>query len=359
MRKKLCAAAICAVMASLFTGKAAVAADPPASVDLLTKYTNCDSDGNPRNPNLKVAFAQTDLNTPWRVAELKDFQLWAEKLCIPHFIWNEADEDVSKQLSNVGDLLAQKPDVLLLDPIADQPLIPAIQMARKAGVPMIDIDRALSVGPGPDTYLSVIDADNFTVGISATKAWIEKLKQTQHTDSPKATLLIIMGGVGEDPAIERDRGVETAIKLYPNIKILAIQSGDWTRDGGRKVMEGYLQRFAPGTIQGVYAAADEMMIGARQAVEAVNRKDFDGVFFSGDGQLQGLEAVADGFDVADSQFSPLYGEAGLNAAIAVSQGERLLPHYWLQLKTFTCITQADCDATKEYVAQLKATGMQF
>lgn len=354
----LIGAAIAALMV-FGGGRAALADDKPASVETLKAYTNCDDDGNPKNPKLKIALAQTDLNTPWRVAELKHFQLWAKKLCVTNFIWNEAGEDVSKQLSNVGELLAQKPDVLLLDPIADQPLVPAIDMAKKAGVKMIDIDRKLSVGPGPDTYRSLINADNYTVGLSAAKAWIEKLKKDQKTDSPKANLLIIMGGVGQDPANERDRGVQDAIKPYPGIKLLDTQSGNWTREGGRKVMQAYLQRYRPGEIQGVYAASDESMIGARQAIEAANRKDFNGAFFSSDGQLQGLEAVADGFDVASSQFSPLYGEASLQAAIALSQGANIAPHYWLSLKTFTCLTEAECNATKEYIAQLKATGMQF
>jgi galactofuranose transport system substrate-binding protein len=359
MRKNLYAGLAAVVLLAWCGGRAALADDKPTSVSTLKSYTNCDDDGNPKNPKLKIAFAQTDLSTPWRVAELKHFQLWAKKLCVTNFIWNEAGEDVSKQISNVADLLAQKPDVLLLDPIADQPLVPVIEMAKKAGVPMIDIDRKLSVGPGPDTYLSVINADNYTVGLQSGSAWVEKLKKNQKTDSPKANLVIIMGGVGQDPANERNRGVQDAIKPYPGIKLLDTQSGNWTRDGGRKVMQAYLQRFAAGELQGVYAASDEEMIGARQAIEAANRKDLDGAFFSSDGQLQGLEAVVEGFNVASSQFSPLYGEASLQAAIAVTQGVKLAPNYWLVLKTFTCLTEAACNETKEYIAQLKSTGMQF
>lgn len=350
--------ALATVMASS-AAHAAGTDDTPVSVSTLKSYTNCDDDGNPKNPKLKIAFAQTDLNVPWRVAELKHFELWAKKLCVPNFIWNDANEDVSKELSNVADLLAQKPDVLLLDPIADQPLVPAIEMAKKAGVPLIDIDRKLAVPPGPDTFLSVISGDNYTVGISATKAWIEKLKQLQKTDKPKGNLAIIMGGVGQDPANERNRGAQDAIKPYPDLKIVEIQSGNWTRDGGRKVMQAYLQRFAPGDLQGVYAASDESMVGARQALEAANRHDLDGLFFSSDGQLQGLEAVVEGFDIASSQFSPLYGESSLEAAIAVTQGVKLAKYYWLDLKTFTCLNEDECKKTKEYIAQMKATGMQF
>ncbi|MGH7117770.1 MAG: substrate-binding domain-containing protein, partial [Acetobacteraceae bacterium] len=305
-------------------------------------------------------FAQTDLNTPWRVAEINDYKFWVKKLCVPHFIWNQANEDVAKELSNVSDLLAQKPNVLLLDPEASQPLVPAIAMAKKAAVPMVVIDRKLPVTPGPDTYAAVISADNFRVGYASAEAWIEKLKKVQKTDSPKGNLAIISGGVGQEPAIERDKGVETAIKPYPGIKIVANQSGDWTRAGGRKVMESYLQRFRPGQLQGVFAASDETMVGARQALEAAHRTDLDGWFFTGDGQLQGIQAVAEGFNVATTQFPPLYGEAGLQAAIALSQGATLPGRYFqLPQKTFTCLTADACAKTKAYLAMLQATGRQF
>ncbi len=340
--------------------QAAPAADKPLSVSVLKAYTNCDAEGKPINPKLTIAFAQTDLNTPWRVAELKHFQFWAKKLCVPNFIWNQANEDVSKELSNVADLLAQKPDVLLLDPEASKPLVPAAEMARKANVPMIDIDRKIDLDPGPDTYLALINADNFAVGYNSAAAWVASLKKRQNTDSPKGNVAILAGGVGQDPAIDRNKGVEAAVKDYPGIKIVANQSGDWTREGGRKVMEAYIQRFSSGELEGVFAASDEMMIGARQALDAAKRTDLDGKFFTGDGQLEGLEAVVSGFDVADTQFPPLYGEASLQAAIAVSQGKTLPSRYFsLDLQTFTCLTKEDCDKTKAYVAQLNLSGMKF
>jgi ABC-type sugar transport system substrate-binding protein len=359
MPKSIFAATLGAALV-LGLGGAVQAADAPTSVSTLADYTNCDANGAPKNPDLKIAFAQTDLNTPWRVTELKDFQLWVKKLCIPNFIWNEAGEDVAKQLSNVGDLLAQKPHVLVLDPIADQPLVPAIEMAKKAGVPMLDIDRKLAVGPGPDTYAAVISADNYTVGFASTTALVDKLKADQKTDSPKGNIAIIMGGVGQDPANERNRGVAEAIKPYPGLKIVDTQSGDWTREGGRKVMQAYLQHYAAGELQGIFTASDEEMIGARQALEAANRTDLNGWFASGDGQLEGIEAVTEGFAVATTQFPPLYGAASLQAAIALSQGVTLpATAYALDLKTFSCLTEDDCKKAKAYVAQLKATGLQF
>ena len=333
---------------------------PAASATELAKYTNCTSSGKPKNPNLTVAFAQTDLNTPWRVTELGNFKLWVQKLCIPHFIWNQANEDVSTELSNVSDLLAKKPTVIILDPEATKPLDPAISMAAKAGVPIVVVDRALSINPGTDTYHVFIGTPQFPLGYNAAKAWITKLKRVEHTNNPKADFVTIDGGVGQDPAIGRHNGVLAAIKPYPGIKLVAAQSGDWTRPGGRTVMQAFLQRFPAGSLKGVYTASDEEFIGAQQALQAAGRTDLKGWFFTSDGQLQGLQGVIAGTNVADSQNPPLYGEPGLQAAIAISQGVQFhAATYDLVANTFDCLTAADCAKTKAYVAKIQLAGTLF
>jgi ribose transport system substrate-binding protein len=332
----------------------------PQSVSVLQKYTNADASGNPINSKLTIAFAQTDLNTPWRVSEMEHFKFWAQKLGIPHFIWNQANESVSTELSNVADLLAQKPDVLIVDPEASKPLTPVVQMAQKAGVPLVVADRALDVAPGVGTYQVFIGADQYKIGYQSTVWWIKKLQKVQGTDSPTANLVILEGGVGQDPAIERHNGVADAIKPYPKIKIVASQSGDWTRDGGRKVMQAWIQRFAPGQILGCFAASDEMMLGAQEALKAAQRTDLDGWFFTGDGQLEGLQAIIDGTNVADTQNPPFYGEASLRAAIAISQGVKFHAQtFVLDNETFTNMTPEELDKTKAYVAKIKLAGLSF
>lgn len=332
----------------------------PTSIQQLASFTNCDSTGKPKDPNLKIAFAETDLNTPWRVTSMSTFQTWAKKLCVPHFIWNQANENVSTELSNVQALLAQQPAVLILDPLATDPLTPVVTLANSAHVPLIVIDRALSVAPGQGTYQLFIGAQQYPIGNQPALKWIEKLKAVQKTDSPKANLVFLDGGVGQEPAIERHNGVADAIKPYPNIHIVAAESGDWTLEGGRKVMEAYLQRFPAGSIQGVYAASDEMMLGALEALQAAHRTDLNGWFFTGDGQLQGLQQIVAGVNIADTQNPPFYGESSLEAAIAISQGVEFHAQTMnLENKTFTCMTEAECQATKAYIAQIQQENSLF
>lgn len=334
----------------------------PVSVSVLEQYTNIDSSGKLINPNLKIAFAQTDLNTPWRVAEMENFKFWAKKLGVNNFIWNEANESPIKQLANVQDLLAQKPDVIIVDPYATEPLTPVVDMAKKAGIPLIVVDRAINAKPGDGggIYKLFIGANQFVIGYQSTLCWVEKLKKVQGTNSPKANLAILAGGVGQQPAIERNNGVEAVIKSYPGIKIVANQSGDWTREGGRNVMQTYIQRFPAGTLQGVFAASDEMMIGALQALQAANRTDLNGWFFTGDGQLEGLKLIIDGINIADTQNPPFYGKPSLQAAIAITQGVKLSANtFELENETFSNITPDGLARTKAYVAQISLQGLNF
>jgi ABC-type sugar transport system substrate-binding protein len=320
----------------------------------LKQFTNCDSSGKPKNANLKIGFAQTDLSTPWRVTEMSTFQTWAKKLCVPNFVSNQANENVSTELNNAQTLLAQQPSVLILDPLATDPLTPVVTQATSANIPLIVIDRALSVKPGQGTYQLFLGAQQYPIGNLPALKWIEKLKTVQKTDSPKANLVFLDGGVGQEPAIERHQGVLDAIKPYPNIHVVGAESGNWTLEGGRQVMEAYIQRYPPGTLQGVYAASDEMMLGALEALQAAHRTDLDGWFFSGDGQLQGLQQIAAGVNVADTQNPPFYGESALEAAIAISQGVQFhAQSFNLENKTFDCLTDAECQVTKTYIAKIE------
>lgn len=332
-------------------------------VSALDSYTNCTSSGKPKNPNLTVAFAQTDLGVPWRVTNQATYTLWAKKLCIPHFESLNGQNDVNTELSNVSALLARKPNVLILDPIETQPFTPVVQEAAKAHVPLVVVDRALNVNPGTGTYQVFIGANQFKIGYQSAEVWIKEQMQAQHTKQPKGNIVLLGGGVGQQPATERNRGVAAAIKPYPGLKIVGTQSADWTRQGGLTVMESYLQRFPPGQIQGVFGAADESYLGARQAIESAHRtSEFAGQkkFFDGDGQLEGIEGVVSGWLAATTQNPPFYGQPALEAAVAISQGHKFHgATFVIPNRTFDCLTSADCQATKAYIAQEKLKGLDF
>lgn len=324
----------------------------PTTVAQLAKFTNRTGTGKLKNSNLVVAWAETSEASPWRVAEVQSFQAAAKALGV-HLIWNQAHSSATTELSNVQDLLAQHPDVLIVDPEDTAPLTPVVTMADSAHVPLIVIDREISKKPGQGEYQLFIGAHQFPIGYDSAEAWIHYLKEEQHTSQPKAHLAIIEGGVGQSPTVGRNNGALAAIKPYPGIKVVAIESGDWDLQPARTAMESFIQRFPPGYLQGVFAASDEMLMGAEEAMHAAHRTIPSHFFFSGDGQLQGLQAVVQGISAADTQNPPFYGLPSLEAAIAISQGANFhgeslyIPNY-----SYNCMTGKACSITKKAIAAM-------
>ena len=51
----------------------------------------------------------------------------------------------------------------------------------------------------------------------------------------------LVGTVGSAPANDRYAGFREAIEAYPEMEIIASQSGDFTRAKGKEVMEAFLK----------------------------------------------------------------------------------------------------------------------
>ena len=94
----------------------------------------------PQKDSYKVGFAQTENNNPWRIAETKSMQD-AAKTCKWNLVYADAGGSAAKQVADVENMIAQKVDLIVLAPREEKPLIPAVMKAKKAGIPVILIDR--------------------------------------------------------------------------------------------------------------------------------------------------------------------------------------------------------------------------
>ena len=131
--------------------------------------------------------------------------------------------------------------------------------------------------------------------------------------------LIVVGGnqqgtVGAAPAIERKKGFEAVAANFPDIKIVKTQSGDFTTDGGKKVMEAFLKTAEGKSANVLYAHNDDMAIGAIQAIkEAGKQPGKDIVIVSVDGVRDALTAIKAGELNCSVECYPLLGPALFDA----------------------------------------------
>ncbi|HIE9814379.1 TPA: ABC transporter substrate-binding protein [Klebsiella pneumoniae] len=277
----------------------------------------------------KVGFAQVESNNPWRIAETKSFQDSAAK-CGWNLIVTDAGGSAAKQVADVDSMIAQGINVLFLPPREESALIPAVMRARSAGIPTFLVDRSVNpkVAQAGTHYVSFLGSDFIDQGARAAQWLIDNFQGTD------AKIIELEGTTGSSPANDRKKGFDDKIVGQKGFTILASRSGDFSRDGGRKVMETLLQ--AHPDVNVVYAHNDEMAIGAIQALEAAGRKPGkDVTLVSIDGTHDALQAIIDGKLGATVESSPFFGPLACDVMKRYAAGEHIDPWVKVNDQLFT------------------------
>lgn len=171
-----------------------------------------------------------------------------------------AQDNDDLQIQQIDSLVDAGVDLLIVSPNKLSTMSDAINRAYDKGIPVILLDRK-SKSP---KYTAYIGADNYEVGRTMGGYVAGKLKG-------KGNVVEIMGLDGSSPADERHRGFVDALKKHPNIKLLESRNADWTEKTARAQMDTLLAHYS--SIDLVFAHNDRMALGAREALEAADRKD--------------------------------------------------------------------------------------
>src|SRR5215204_6772521 len=92
-------------------------------------------------PDLKlqdavVGFSQSEKEVnPFRIAETESIQSEAKKRGVKKLLYTNAQSQASKQISDIRDMIAQDVDFLIVAPLLEEGLAPALNAAREAKVP--------------------------------------------------------------------------------------------------------------------------------------------------------------------------------------------------------------------------------
>lgn len=262
---------------------------------------------------LKIGLAQMHYTNAFRKAET-DSVLKAFQDAGAEVVWNEAGNDTAKQVANAKDLLAQDIDYLLLPPKEEAGLVPALDAAKQAGVPVILLDRSANGVPGVD-YVTAIRSNAIAEG-----EWCAQWIIDNYPDG--ANIIEVFGAPGSTTAMDRSKGfwdlLATAGEKYVK---LDSQVGENMRDTAQKVTENMIQAHGE-DIDVIVTHSDEMTFGSLQAVEAmgyVPGEDFK-LLSIGDGSSAMMEAIIDGRVAAVSECSPLLGPQAAEVVKTLQEG---------------------------------------
>ncbi len=200
-----------------------------------------------------IGLSVPSLSHPFFVCIKKHVEDEAQKLGVK-VIATDAEDVSAKQMAIVEDFIAQGVDGVLMAPIGADALVPAVEALNRAEIPVATVDRKVAGGE----VLVHVGADNVEGGRIAARYILKKL-------GGKGSVIELEGTPGASPAIDRKKGFEEVLAAS-GVKLLASQTAEFYRAKGQSVMENLLQ--AHGDFQALYAANDEMVLGALEARSA-------------------------------------------------------------------------------------------
>ncbi|AUX42077.1 LacI family transcriptional regulator [Sorangium cellulosum] len=260
-----------------------------------------------------VGFSQTGAESSWRVAHGKSIQEEAEKRHI-QLLFADGQNVHNNQVNAVNGFITKGVDILVIAPQESLGWKPTLKEAKRAGIPVVLTSRG--VDAEEDLYTTVLVADFVWEGRQAGEWLAERTKGN-------ARIIELVGTPAADVATMRKAGFAEAIAKHPDMKIIASQSGDFTRTKGKAVMETLLSAHK-GEINAVYAHNDDMALGAIQAIEAAGLKPGQDILVvSVDAVKPAFEAMTQGKLNATVECNPMHGPLLFDTIEKIVRGEKV------------------------------------
>lgn len=252
----------------------------------------------------------------------------AEKLGVDLKIY-DGNYDPNTQLNQVETMISDGVNAIILNPQDAKACAVCVDKAAAANVPVIGVNTR-------------VDSDKLTSYVGSKDVYGGQLEMQAIADKigGKGNIVILDGPLGQSAQLERSEGIKDVLKKYPDIKILAEKTANWSRSEAMSVMENWLQSFDK--IDAIVGENDEMALGALQACKGKNLKiPVIGI----DGITDGLNAVAGGDMIATIfQDGAGQGTKALDVAVSKAKGEQVEKEYWID---FEKVTKENVDEFKK------------
>jgi ABC-type sugar transport system substrate-binding protein len=257
-------------------GSAAAAVEPPPGISkesyaskLLAKFS--------KKPTVAISVVQFNNVTiqSWMDAMRHGADLHGINLII-----EDGQNDAAKQTSQYENFIAQKVDLILVDPVDAKAIVPVVKRINEAHIPVINYDAPAEGG----NFVTSVYMDWLMAGIMSGVQIVE-------ATGGKGNVVLVEGTPGFAAQFLRTKGIELVLSAYPDLKIVAKQTGMFNRAEGLKVTEQLLQ--AQQNVNAWYFQNDEMFFGGIKAIKAAGKRDGMKIL-SVDGNPEALKAIGAG-----------------------------------------------------------------
>lgn len=163
----------------------------------------------------------------------------------------DANKDVSKQLKDAENLIAQKVDAIVIKPVDSDATSPISLACKEAGIPLVNANTPMN-----SEVTSFVGSNSLVAGRLQAEYLVELIGE-------EGTVNILLGDPNNQDSRDRTSGNKEILQKYAGLSVGAEQVGKWMRDTGMQVTENWIQSKAP--MDAILANNDEMAIGAAMA----------------------------------------------------------------------------------------------
>jgi len=264
-------------------------------------------EGDGSDSGITIGVTMNNLSTEFSANLAKGVEDAAKERGV-EVIVNDGQGDPSKQNQQVDTFIAQEVDAIIIQPLDTEASSPAIEKAKEAGIPIININSVTTAEP--DAFVGSRDEESAELAIDFIAEQI----------GGKGNIVMMHGRAGQSAEIKRTNGAVEQLKKHPEMSIIAEQTADWDREKGLTLMQNWLQAHK-GKINAVFAQNDEMGLGALKAVEEAGLQD-DIIVVSVDAIADALQAVNDErLNATVFQNAIGQGEGSIDTALKIINGE--------------------------------------
>jgi ribose transport system substrate-binding protein len=277
----------------------------------------------------------TAFDNPFLTILLDGIRAEAERLGDVGLLVEDAELDVAQQLNQVQNFIADGVDAIIVNPVDGDSTLAMTQAVTEAGIPLVYVNHPPADIDGLPDGATFVGSNELDSGTMQTEKVCELLVG-------EGRAVVMMGPLENHAALTRTRDIHDVLarEECSGIGVVEEQTANWSRVEAQNLMTNWLAgglEFAA-----VIANNDELAIGAIQAMKA-SGIDMDAVVVAGiDATPDGLQAMQAGeLDVTVFQNATRQGEAALEAAVKMAQGESVDRHVWIPFEPVTAENYQD------------------
>jgi ABC-type sugar transport system substrate-binding protein len=257
----------------------------------------------------KIAVVISTLNNPWFVVLGETAKQRAEELGYETIIF-DSQNNLLKESEHFDNIIASRFKAVLFNPTDVKGSVANVTAAKEAGIPVFCMDREIDAN---DLAVSQILSDNYSGCVLLGQHFVKTL-------DGKGTYVELLGLVGDNNTWNRSKGFHSVVDNYPDLKMVAQQTGEFDRNKAMEVMESMLQVHP--NVDAVFCGNDAMAMGAYQAILAAGKTD-QIMIFGFDGAADVVNAIRDGkIEATGMQFPKTMAKTAAEFADRYIKGER-------------------------------------